>query len=64
MVYHAQALQIVFKTAVPGHAGIERVLPGMAKRRVAQVMGQGDGFHQVFVQAQGARHGTAQLRHF
>ena len=49
LVHHAQALKVVLKTAKVGHTGVQGVLPGMAKRCVAQVMGQGDGLHQVFV---------------
>jgi len=64
LVHHAQALQVVLEAAVSGHAFVQGVLPGMTKRRVAQVMRQGDGFHQVLVQAQGPRDRTAQLRHF
>src|SRR3546814_7453102 len=56
LVDDAQALQIVFETARVGgkfmQAGIQLVLPGMAKRRVAQVVRQRYGFGQVFVQAQ------------
>ena len=63
LVHHAQALQVVLKTAEGGHAVIQRILPGMAKRRVTQVMRQRDGFDQVFVQPQRARDGAAQLRH-
>ena len=53
----------MLKAAVSPHAIVQGVLPGVAKRRMAQVMGQGNRFHQVFVQTQGARHGAAQLRH-
>ena len=61
---HAQALQVVLKAAVRGHAGVERVLPGVAKRGVAQIVREGDGFRQVFFQIQRAGDGAGQLRHF
>ena len=61
---HAQALQVVLEAAVRLHALIEHVLAHVAEWRVAQVMRQGDGFHQIFIQAQVARDGAAHLRHF
>ena len=51
-VHHAQALQVVLETAVSGHAFVQRVLPGVTKRCVAQVVRQGDGFDQIFMQTQ------------
>jgi hypothetical protein len=54
-VDHAQALQVVLEAAVLGHAVVERVLPGVAEGRVAQVVRQGDGLDQVLVQAQRGR---------
>ena len=42
----------------------ERVLPGVAERRVAEIVRQRHGFHQVFAQAQRPRDGTPQLRDF
>ena len=41
---------------------IQRALPGMAKRRVAQIMGKADRFGQIFVQPQGAGNGPRDLR--
>ena len=63
LVDHPQALQVVLEAAMLSHAILQGILPGVSKRGVAQVVRQGDGFHQVFVQAQGSRHGTPQLRH-
>ncbi len=60
---HAQALHIVLKAAKVLHAVIEHILARMAKRRVAEVMGQADRLGQVFVDAQCPRHRAAQLRH-
>ena len=62
-VHHTQALQVVLKAAERRHAGIECILPGVAKRRVAQVMGQGHRLDQVFVQTQRTGDGATQLRH-
>ena len=46
------------------NAFIQSVLPGMPKRRVAQIMGQRNGLDQIFVQPKRTRDGTPQLRHF
>src|SRR5260363_195108 len=35
---HHQTLQIVFKAAVFAHACVERVLPGMAERRMTEIV--------------------------
>ena len=61
-VDHAQRLQIVLEAAVRFHAGVQRILPGVAERRVAEVMRQRDGFDQVFVEPQVARDRAADLR--
>ena len=60
---HAQTLQVVLETTVLAHAGIQGILPRVAKRGVTQVVRQRNGFGQVFVQAQAARDAAAQLRH-
>ena len=62
LVHHAQALQVVLEAAVLRHAGIERVLARVAERRVAEVVRQGDRFHQVLVEPQRARDRAAELR--
>ena len=64
LVDHAQALQVVLKAAVLGHAFVQRVLSGVAKRRVAQVVRQRHGFDQILVKTQGAGNGATQLRDF
>ncbi len=61
---HPQALKVVLKALVVAHAVVQGVLPGVTKRGVPQIVGQGNGFHQVFVPDQGARHRAGQLRHF
>jgi hypothetical protein len=60
---HPQALQVVLKTTVLRHAGVERVLASMTERRMPQIMRQCDGLHQVFIEPQRPRDGAAQLRH-
>ena len=48
---HAQRLQVVFKSAKFLHAGIQCILPGMAKGCMSQVMRQRNAFRQVFIYA-------------
>jgi hypothetical protein len=59
-----QALQVVLEAAMRAHAGVQRVLAGMAEGRVSEVVGQRNGFDQVFVEMQGARHAAGDLRDF
>ena len=54
-IHDAQALQVVLKAAIRCHAFVQRILPGVAERCVAQVVRQGNGFHQIFMQAQSTR---------
>jgi hypothetical protein len=61
---HAQRLQVVLEAAVLAHAGVQRILPGVAEGRVAEVVRQRHRFHQVLVQVQHSRDGAADLRHF
>ena len=63
LIDHAQALQVVLEAAVRGHAVVERILPGVAEGRVAEVVGQRDGFGQIFVQPQRAGDGAGKLRY-
>jgi len=64
LVHHPQALQIVFEAAMGLHAVIQGILAGVAERGVAEIVGQRDGFHQVFVQLQVAGDGAGDLRDF
>ena len=61
LVHDPQALQVVLEAAVLAHAIVQRVLPGMAERGMAQVVGQGDGLDQVLVQPQATGDGAAEL---
>jgi hypothetical protein len=63
-VDHAQRLQVVLEAAVGPHAVVQRVLPGVAERRVAEVVRQRDGLDQVLVERRSAaRCERADLRH-
>jgi hypothetical protein len=50
----AEALAIVFESAVVEHEAVEDFLPFMAEGGMAEVMGEGDGFGEIFVEAEGA----------
>jgi len=56
-------LQVVLEAAVVLHAAVQRVLPGVAKRRVAKVVGQRDGLDQILVEPQVAGDRPGDLRH-
>ena len=58
----AEALEVVLEAAVVGHELVERVLAGVAEGRVAEVVGEGDGFGEVLVEAEGAGDGAGDLR--
>ena len=40
VVHHPQTLQVVFEPAMGLHAPVQRILPGVPERGVAEVMGQ------------------------
>ena len=48
-VYYAQRLQVVLEATVILHTGIERILPGVAEGRVAEIVSERYSFHQVFI---------------
>ncbi len=62
LVDHAQRLQVVLEAAELAHAIVERVLPRVAERRVAEVVREADRFDEVLVQRQRARDGARDLR--
>ena len=62
-VDRAQALQIVFETSMVMHTLVECVLPGVAKGRMAKVVGKGNCFGKVLVELQSARNGACDLSH-
>src|SRR3954447_3329885 len=62
-IHYPQRLQVVFESPVLPHAIVQCVLTGVAKRRVPQVMCQGDGLDQIFIQPQVTRNRAAYLRH-
>ena len=47
-----------------GERGAQRILAGMAERRMAEVVRQAQGLGQVLVEAERAGHGPADLRDF
>ena len=45
-----QCLRVVIEAAIGLEAGVERPFAGMAKRRVAEVMRQRQGFRQILIE--------------
>ena len=62
MRHDAQALRVMVEAADGLHGLVQRVLAGMAERRVAEVVGQREGLDQVFVQVERAGHRARDLR--
>ncbi len=60
----AEAVKVVVESAVRLQTFVECVFPGVAERRVADVVGQRDGFSEVFVEPQPAGDGAGDLRDF
>ncbi len=54
---------VVVEPADVAQRRVERLLPGMAERRMPEVMGKAQSFGQIFVEAQRTSNGTADLRH-
>jgi hypothetical protein len=44
LIHHPQGLQVVLEAAVGTHAVIERVLACVAEGRMAEIVGEGNGF--------------------
>ncbi len=63
-INHAQRLQIVLEAAMILHAVVERILAGVAERRVPEIVRQRYGLHQIFVQPEIASHRSSDLRDF
>ena len=53
---HAQGLGIVVETALLRRGAVERPLPGMAERRMTEVVGKSERLGQILIDAQGTRH--------
>ena len=58
----AQSMAVVVEAAVAGHAGVERVLAGMAERRVAEVVAERDRLGEVVVEPERAGERAGDLR--
>ena len=57
-------LDIVVKAAIGGHELVKLALARMAKRRVTEVVGQGQGFGQILIKAKDAGDGPCHLGYF
>jgi len=61
-IHPAETEQIVVEPTMSLEALIEGGLTGVPKRRVADIVGKGDGFGEVLVQAEPTSHGPGDLR--
>ena len=52
--HDAQALAVVFKPAVGFHEIVERIFALVAEGGMPEVMGQSNGFGEVFIETEGA----------
>ena len=52
--HNAQALRVMVEAAKAMHRLVERLLAGMAERRVAEIVRQRDRLGEIFVEPQGA----------
>ena len=62
LIHDAQRLQVVLEAAVLAHACVQRILPRMTERRVAQIVRETDGLDQRLVQTQRTRDRARNLR--
>ena len=60
----AKGLCVVVEAAKGLHAGVERILAGVAEGRVAEIVGQGQGIGEVLVETELAGDGAGDLGHF
>ena len=60
---HTQALGVVIKAAIVLGCSRQRPFPGMAERRMAEIMRQGQRFGEILIQPQLPGNGTGDLRH-
>ena len=59
----AKPVAVVVEAAVARHAGVERVLAGVAERRVAEIMAERDRLGEIVVEPQRPRQRAGDLRH-
>jgi hypothetical protein len=60
--HHAQRLGVVIEATGAGHGGIECALAGMTERRMAEIVGECQGFGQIFIDAKGPGNRPGDLR--
>ena len=63
-IHHPEALPVVIESARRREHLGQDALPGMAKGRMSQVMGQADGLRQILVESQHPGNGARNLRPF
>src|SRR5690348_7973315 len=59
--HQANAVGIVVEPAGVRQRGLERAFPGMAERRMAEVVGEAQGLGQILVEAKRSRDGPTDL---
>ncbi len=59
----AQSMAVVVEAAVGGHAGVKRLLAGMAEGGVAEVVGERHRLGEIVVEPERARKRPGDLRH-
>ncbi len=64
IVDHAQRLRVVIESAVVFENGAQGILAGMAEGRMAQIVDEGNGFGEVFVEAESTGDRTRDLCDF
>ena len=62
LIDDAQRLQVVLEAAVLAHARVQRILAGVPKGRVPEIVRQADRLGERFIDAQCARDGARDLR--
>ncbi len=60
----AQGLGVVIEAALPRHGGIERPLAGVAKGRVAEIVGESERLGQILIELKRTGDGPGDLRDF
>jgi len=60
----AERLCVVVEAAIGLHRGVQRLLAGMAERRVAEIVGERHRLAEILVEPERAADGAGDLRHF
>ena len=58
----AQRVRVMIEAPRPGHRGVQRILAGMAERRMAEIVREGERLGEILVEAERARDRPRDLR--